>query len=289
MKKLLQKLGVFFLILLLIKLVFVRFYGDQFIYEDLGARVNKSELEYRKKEFAAQPFDTVFIGSSRTVFSVAPAYFDSLNHKNTKSYNFGIFSGVPPHTFDWCEELIQTKPTLKYIFFELSAGFEEPDPHENALLAFFRPSVPRTQNLKFYYGYNISLEEFINYKDTLTPLKVDSDKLQLVRSYNLQAEKKDYEANSLNEDYWNGISRLIALAESKQIHLYFYIPPRLESEKELKMIRPVYQKLEDKNKLSVRHYDESLYQIDNSIDLNHLNYKGAKKFTELMARAFDNQ
>lgn len=290
MKKLLQKIGFFFLILILLKMAFVVFYGDQFAFENLGKAVNRSELAYRKAEFAAQPFDTVFVGSSRTVFGVAPTYFDSLNHKNTKSYSFGIFSGVPPHTFDWCEELIQTKPTLKYIFFELSAGFDDPDQHENWLLTFFRPSLPKKEVVRFYRSFNIPLEEFLNKKDPFDYRNVTTEQLQRRHAYNLQVEAKDsVVAASINEDYWSRISALIALAESKNIQICFYIPPRLTSEKEVVIVYPIYQKLKSRNKLAVRHYDESVYQIDTSYDAAHLNYKGAKKFTELLAEAFDNQ
>ncbi|NJM54164.1 MAG: hypothetical protein HC846_12755 [Blastocatellia bacterium] len=42
-----------------------------------------------------------------------------------------------------------------------------------------------------------------------------------------------------------------------------------------------------KYKLRVNHYEKALYTIENSVDEFHLNHKGAIRFTENLANAFD--
>lgn len=281
--------------LILIKLVFVVFFGDNFIYQE--TKGDKYEVRYRKNEFAKQEFNTVFIGSSRTVFGISPSYFDSLTDKKTKSYNFGIIAGLPPRTFDWCEELIQTKPSLKYVFVELSGTGIVPlnkndewlsDSYNEMVLAFFRPTLPRKKVEKIHYDLNIPLKEFLGRNNIPLTKYFSLQEVRLSHSYNKQIEEKNPIMKiPVDEFYWKRILELIKSAESKNIRLYFFIPPRLKTEKELRMVYPIYQKLEEKYKLRAAHYDESLYQIDTSFDNSHLNYKGAKKFTELMAEAFN--
>lgn len=323
MKVLLQKLGYFFLILLLIKLSFVIFYEDVFIYKEpelteperMSRLVEfiEAQLDYRKSKITEQEFDTVFIGSSRTSYSIIPAYFDTLTRKQTKSYNFGINAGFPPMTFNWCEDLIRTKQSLKYIFFELSEREEKISNADefrqdfafpkkvnylesylnNLIITSIKPGLTATKrkvvHRDYNDDYNIPLQKVFEKKAASPNEIVSLQKIQLSNVRNRQVEKKTYSnADSLNKDYWDQISKLIALAESKQIHIYFFIPPRLSTEHELKVIYPIYQKLERKYKLTVTHYDDSLYQINTSFDDFHLNDKGATKFTELLAEAFDN-
>lgn len=314
MKRLLQKLGLFFLILLLIKMPFTAYFGDNSIYRKFGFvdMVDRDELAYRQSEFAKQNFDTVFIGSSRTVGSVIPAYFDALNENTTKSYNFGVISGLPPQTFDWCEDLIQTKPSLKRVFFELSGGYIEPltvkqlqyglsvyltdqrgltftksaNYHNNLLAALLRPDIPVKYDNNYY---NIPLQKALN--ENAKPINgfFSLPEVQLAYLRNAQFKKENSAAfSAVNETYWNRISKLVELAEAKQIRIYFFIPPRLERDWELETVYPIYQKLGARYRLDVAHYDETLYQIDTSNDNYHLNHKGALHFTELMAEAFKN-
>ncbi len=114
--------------------------------------------------------------------------------------------------------------------------------------------------------------------------------IELSYQRNLQVEKeKKADASSLNELYWKRILKLITFAEAKQICIYFFIPPRLETDNEVRTIYPLYQKLGIKYKLNVAHYEESLFKLNTSIDEFHLNQKGRMRFTELMAEAFIKQ
>ena len=76
MKNLLLKFGLFIVILLLIKIPFVVFFGDRFIYQNPAARQLGLQVQYRQNEFARQDYNAVFVGSTRTALGISPAYFD---------------------------------------------------------------------------------------------------------------------------------------------------------------------------------------------------------------------
>jgi|GEM_PF-3428802 len=298
MKQLLQKSALFFSILILIKIPFFLFYED--------------EPMYRKSQVAREEFNTVFIGSSRTKFDIIPAYFDSLTKEKTKSYNFGVAYGLPPQTFFWCEELMRENPSLKYIFFELSGGLNKSEGyretwsefyfadysrviknlnfkgslvyHDKLVAGFFKPSFSHRENR---IDHNIPLEKVFEAKELKAKAVISQQFVRETYRLNLLVENENYHEASINELYWDSITRLIELAESKQIRIYFFIPPRIESENELKMIHPIYKKLDKKYKVSVAHFDEMFYRDETSIDDSHLNHKGAMQFTKYMAEAFN--
>jgi lysophospholipase L1-like esterase len=45
--------------------------------------------------------------------------------------------------------------------------------------------------------------------------------------------------------------------------------------------------LEEKHKLRVNHFEQELYTDETSADEFHLNHQGAKRFTQNMAKAFN--
>lgn len=294
MIKLLQKVSLFFLLLVLLKMPFA------YVYEN--------EIDFRKRQFAAEEYNAVFIGSSRTKYAVIPAYFDSLTDNQTKSFNLGVEGGLPPRTFDWCEELIKTKPNLQYVFVELGG---EPDKfgvseeiwksfsfreywriakklpfdqsakyHDQIAVSFFKPNLPVT-----YSDYNVPLTDEKIKQDILVKRAFASEEVLQSHLWNLEVEKGLTPESVLNENYWKKVRNLIDLAEARRIHLYFFIPPRLAAESEVSTIQPIYQRLESKYKLNALHYHESLYLDDTSIDTLHLNNRGARQFTEHLANA----
>lgn len=298
MKKLALKLVVFCLLLLLIKAPF--YYALSY----------KDELRFHQDAFANQQFNTVFIGSSRITHAVLPAYFDSLTGHQTRSYNFGMSGGLPPETFDWCEELMASNPSVQYVFFELSGGFvPEFKPwtrltlakylraleslpfdkfsvyNDNLVAEFFNPHLSVGQ-----IDYNLPPENVLENKEPFFKNKTSPQTLQRSHFYNQVVETGRFEATpSLNIEYWERVLQLIEIAESKRIHLYFFVPPRLETEREPRTVYPIYQKLDKKYKLRVAHDAEELYQDETSIDDFHLNHKGAMRFTKNMAETFNQQ
>jgi hypothetical protein len=65
--------------------------------------------------------NVVFIGTSRTLYGVDPALFDSLNNRQTRSYNFGLFSLSPEISYQIAGEMIRQNPAIETIYIELSA------------------------------------------------------------------------------------------------------------------------------------------------------------------------
>ncbi len=295
MKRLITKIILFCSILLLIKAIL--FFS------------NKGEHGYRKSGFAARAFNTVFIGSSRTKHSIIPAYFDALNGGETDSYNFGINSAIPPETIDECEKLIEQTPSLKHIFFELSGdssnyvyaesleifSFEKylndvkdlpaakfSEYHNAIFLNLFQPRFSIA-----FADYNVSYQEVIERGEISIQKALSPETIEQSRQLNLQIEREIAERDFiLRENYLNRISRLTEIAESKQIKIYFYIPPRLQSKHEFELVSPIYQRLDKKYKLAVAHFDDSLYKTEVSLDNLHLNTAGAKRFTEILSDAY---
>lgn len=299
MRSLLLKSALLVFILLLIKLPFARFY--------------QTEPDFRLSEFATGEFNTVFIGSSRTRHAVIPGEFDRQTNQITQSYNFGISGGLPPLTFDWCEDLIETEKSLKYVFFELSGGmdtvleddvslsgfsllkyrkalatlsFDESSVYHNKLLlALFKPDLSGN-----YTSYNGSNAPAFEKEQRELRKKASHDTLRLSQMLNRQMETQDVPSPAAaDQDYLLRIRRLIEIAESKQIQIYFYIPPRIESEEEFRIVYPIYRQLGPKYMLDISHEDGSLYEPDTSYDNFHLNYDGAMLFTEHFAKAFHNR
>lgn len=296
MKELILKLALIFLILILIKMPFVFFFND--------------EVSYRNSEILKQEYDTVLIGSSRTQYGIKPAYFDSLNGNKVKTYNFGISAGILPYTFDWCEKLIKSKKSLRYIIFELSGSgglarnYIEPweefrmndyleavqsypfqkstEYHDRLAVGFFKPQW----NYVEHFDNNTPLERLYD-EYSFPEVTISSKELELAQKRNLAVEKGDLNmTGEPDAELWQRIIRLISLAESANVRIYFFIPPRLETANELKIVYPLWHKLDERYKLPVNHYEDALYTFENSIDDFHLNHKGAIRFTENMADAF---
>jgi hypothetical protein len=79
-----------------------------------------------KLEFFAKhkdEFDTLFLGSSRFYYAVAPESFDNITRENgvpTRSFNFGIDGMNPPENFYVLDQILKTEPrSLKWIFVEV--------------------------------------------------------------------------------------------------------------------------------------------------------------------------
>lgn len=272
--------------------------------------VDTGGLFFQKSLIQKGKFNTIFIGSSRTEFGISPGYFDSLTKYHTRSYNLGIPHGLPPGTIQRCENLLQNHVSLKFIFFELSGEtptykrtlkdftfrsyyqtashwtFKQSNSfHNNSVLNVFKPSnwmieIPIMNNR-------------VNLFENSNNISAEANRVKQINlSYqrNLRVENvNNVESSPMNELYWKRILKLIALAEAKKIRIYFFIPPRIETDNEVRTIYPLYQKLDTKYKLKAAHYEESLYKINTSIDDFHLNQKGAMRFTELMAEAFIKQ
>lgn len=288
MFQLTKKLLLFLVILGLIKLSLDSFYKDELMprRENLG----EEELMHRREKLAENDYNTVFIGSSRTKSAVIAQYFDSLTNNRTKSYNFGIDEGLPPRTLTWGEEIINGKPSVKYIFIELS-GVDPWQSNPSRYGGFILLDYQHEIN-------DISLKELSDFSDRIVTLffkpllqieqankEISQKELNLSKLRGLRVENAKI-AVSENEEYWRKIENLLKAAESKNIRVYFFVPLRLETDNEVNTVSPIYHKIPEKYKIGAAHLDESLYTVETSRDKFHLNQTGAEIFTKKIAEAF---
>lgn len=295
MKELLLKIIVFFALLVLIKLPFSFFY--------------RSEINFREAEFAKDDYTAVFVGSSRTKMSIIPAHFDELVQHQTKSYNAGVDSGLPPQTLDWCAEQIKKHPSLKYLFVELSGESYNFSGNEDAWQTFsffhYRTVITRMsfeKSEKYHDKLAINLlkplvsTELPDFNHPLAEVwkageignesTTSPEVLKLSRLRNIRINTNQTKLSDINRLYLERIERLITIAESNNIRIFFFVPPRLKSEEEAAVVAAIYSQLPEKNRLTTDHADESLYQVEVSTDDTHLNRTGAKIFSEMIAGAF---
>lgn len=289
-----KKLVVFAAALILVRLLFLPFYVNEF--------------EYRKRAFGDGEYTAVFIGTSRTKWAVIPAYFDQMAGNQIVSYNFGIDNALPPETFEWSEKLIDSKPSLKFIFVELSGSAELVLSNDDRLLPritrfaarsnlrdvsetldrfslwIFKPSVPGRDDR--YIDHNESPGD-------VRPPQVEENntsdteiKKTLMRSGFVESHDPLGDEFPFPAEYWVRVTRFVEFAEARGVSVYFFVPPRIEADEEIRTILPIYRKLATKNKLEAAHNDKSLYTIGTSADNFHLNKDGALTFTGILAEQF---
>ena len=292
-----KKLVVFAAALILVRLAFLPFYVN--------------ELEYRKQVFDDGEYTAVFIGTSRTKWAVIPAYFDQLAGNVSVSYNFGIDNALPPETFEWSEEFMDAKPSLKYIFIELSGSAKLVPSNEDRLLwriarfaersnlrdiserfdlfalRIFKPLVPKRddkfvdRNAPYELPSDVRTPEVENNNTSETEIQKTFMRSSFLESHDPLAEELAFPVA-----YWGRITRFVEFAEARGVSVYFFVPPRIETEEEIKTILPIYRKLAIKNKLEKAHDDKSLYSVGTSVDNFHLNKDGALIFTRNLAEQF---
>jgi hypothetical protein len=291
MKRLLRNIVIFAGILLLTKVPFGFFHRDA--------------LEIKRGELANGDYNTVFIGSSRTQNSLIPGYFDSQTQGKTKSYNFGLPAGLPPDTFDWAEELFLGQHTIKFAFFELSGLMKNlpveklPPRHFSVSKYFDVVASLRYNELQFYHD-GLALAVFkpdlpSETRDHDVGIRTEAEKKTLTEKLKLSLERNRRMETSFdgrhqepaNDEYVRRVKELIDIAESRRIEIYFFVPPRLETENEFKTVYPIYQQMDAGHKIDPGHYDDVFYRADMSLDEFHLGPQAAVRFSQKFADAFN--
>jgi hypothetical protein len=266
----------------------------------------QDEVSYRRSEYLKGSFDTVFVGSSRTRDAILPSYFDSLNQKATRSYNFGTAAAVANQTLDRCELLINSSAAVKTLIVELSGGLESVQVYEEpwrsfdlqehwratrsmdwakAILyndrlvaTFFKPNV--------FFGHidnNVPLEE-LKKRPVTENRQLTKVRLEAVRKRNLKlTDETESGVDPSIASYLERIDKILKLADSKSVNVYFFIPPRIETDREAETLRSLWHFLDSEHKLDVNHYEETFYAVEDSADEFHLNQTGALKFTKHLA------
>lgn len=281
MLRLARNLAILAVILLLIKAPF--------------ALVQKDPLESNWREFNAGYYNAVFVGSSRTEAGVIASVFDTAADSKTRSYNFGVSGGMPPETFAWCERMILEKKSLKYLFVELSGD-------SNDLPLDMFPARAYRVSTYFEWLPRLPLNSWSDYHNRFVvsllkpPVQIAPGKgvsqinhpNQIADSLtrNQMVDRSSQKLLSDQESYSRNINDLITLAEANGVVIYFFIPPRIETDRELQTIERMYETLDVKYKIDGGHADPSLYTPEVSFDEFHLNPNGASIFSAGLAQAF---
>lgn len=276
------------------------------------------------KEQLLKKFDanTVFIGSSRTLYGVDPQLFDSLNHGHSKSYNLGLFSLSPSNSFLLANKIIEENPDVKNIFVELNALdystiLVKPNNIFQELV--FRTGVLSGCNnisfsdkaKSFLPGLNHTLfqslsiaPEVLKIKKYLHPSKdpvegipnltnqgnqivqLAVNKSDKIVEENLLVTRKMAligKSPTVNSYYIMKIKELITLAECSNKNLIFYFPNSF-AKSEVLILSEVIPFIPESNLIRLPG-DETLDQLfspKNLFDAHHLNAKGAKIYTNFL-------
>ena len=111
-----------------------------------------------------------------------------------------------------------------------------------------------------------------------------SDTMSLVVESEESVQDLTYNNKSLDEIHLKKILQLIEKSNERNIHLIFFVSPRLSSPELIALYDavPKFNKLEFSN---ARLYPE-LYHWNNTYDIAHLNTKGSGLYSQLMAENF---
>ena len=266
--------------------------------------------------------NTVFIGSSRTLYGVDPQLFDSLYKGYSRSYNLGLFSLSPSNSFKIAHKIIEENTEIKTIFIELNAldystVLASPDNIFQEVV--FRTGVLSNCNnisfsekaKSFLPGFNHTMfqslsiaPEIFKLKKHLHPSKDPVEgspdltdqgnqvvKLSITKTdkfiqENLLATREMAtisKSPTMNSYYVMKIKELIKLAESRNKKMIFYFPNSL-AKSEVLVLSEVIPFIPKSNLIRLPG-DQTLDQLftpNNLFDSHHLNQKGATVYTSFL-------
>lgn len=296
MYRLIKKLIVFAAFLISVRIVFLPFHTNEF--------------EHKEREFNESEYTAVFIGSSRTKCAVIPAYFDQLLESATVSFNFGTDSALPPQTFDLGEKLMDAKPSLKYVFIELSGSAELVSRNEDRfyssiirymaasnlrlmsenldrfVLEIFKPALPKRDDNIVDFNAPCESPNGVRTPEAKKNMSETEIRDTFTRSSFLESRDPLGDEFPFPAEYWARITKFIEFAEARGISVRFFVPPRIESDEEMQKFLPLYHKLSKENKIENAHNDKSIYSSAGSRDNFHLNKHAALIFTRNLAGEF---
>lgn len=296
---------------MIVALVVAQFYTDP-----------RRDIAARKKLCNAFNPDVVFIGTSRTLYGIDPALFDSLNHQKTRSYNFGIFSLSPYSSIQLADDILTENPAVKTIYVELSAldySTVALPPQQVVQDAVFRANVMADcSNIdfsdkagSFLDGLNTTLFQMVSIapqilsaKKALNPEEdpVEGNAHLLTNGHQsvtaaLSATNGRITANKNateqmltthrraipNAYYVSQINKLIAHAKQLGKKVVFYYPNSI-TRVEYQILSQVAPFLPAKNLIGLPEKSqlEMLFKPENLFDAHHLNWKGASVYTRFL-------
>lgn len=298
---------------MVIALIVAQYYNDP-----------RRDIAARKELCHAFNPNVVFIGTSRTLYGIDPALFDSLNQQKTRSYNFGIFSLSPYSSIQIADDMLSKNPAIKTIYIELSAldySTVALPPQQVIPDAFFRANVLadcpdidfQTKTGSFLDGLNTTLFQMVSIapqilsaKKALRPEKDpvegnanlldnghQSVTLRLSETNERIMANKSATEQMLNPRrppipnryYIAQINKLIARARELGRKVVLYHPNSI-TRSEYQVLSQVAPFLPGESlvPLSTQPLLNLLFKPENLFDPHHLNRKGASVYTRFLQR-----
>lgn len=309
-----------------------------------------TKMEYLKNNH--QQYNTLVIGSSRTYRQVVPAVFDSLNQKQTATFNLAMSGALALEAFAFLDDLLETMivDNKRFILVELQPFNPIPDENLHAARTKYfldyrwyrfavdyfieRKDLSYNEKEKIIKDYTISYIErilkigllkgmmnamvykkldksvlgknndgYYAYSDQIISEKIKGNKYKrdlLIQKYENfledrtilddvhQTTKEVYEKRDfypVSKAYLQQVNYVFEKAKKKNIHLIFFLPPRLGSV--YRNLLPIFQQIPENHRLDMAnpfHYPE-FYDIAYSFDRGHLNDAGAIVFSQKLATA----
>ncbi|MCF0074142.1 hypothetical protein LZD49_26905 [Dyadobacter sp. CY261] len=276
----------------------------------------------RKKLCSAFNPNVVFIGTSRTLYGIDPAVFDSVNQQKTRSYNFGIFSLSPYSSTQIADDILSGSPEVKTIYMELSAldySTVALQPRQVIQDAVFRANVMadcpnidfHTKAGSFLDGLNTTLFQMVSIapqilsakkalNPNIDPIEGNATLLdnghQSVTSALLKTSDRIIANKSSTEQmlathppatrntfYVSQLNKLIARARKVGRKVIFYCPNNI-TRAEYQILSQVIPFLPDENLIPLPEHSllDVLFKSENLFDAHHLNRKGAAIYTRYL-------
>jgi len=296
---------------MIVALIVAQFYTDP-----------RRDISERKKHCNAFRPNVVFIGTSRTLYGIDPALFDSANGQQTRSYNFGIFSLSPYSSIRLADEMLSENPAVKTIYVELSAldySTVALPPQQVIQDAVFRakmmadcPNIDFQDKASgFLNGLSTTLFQMVSIAPQILSVKkllqpendaIEGNAHLLASGYQpvgaALAETNDQiTANKSatgqmlsphrrpvpNAYYISQINKLIAHAKQLGRKVVFYYPNSI-TQGEYQILSQVGPFLSGENLIRLPEHSllDTLFKPENLFDAHHLNSKGAAVYTRFL-------
>lgn len=282
----------------------------------------RRDIRARKRYCHAFAPNVVFIGTSRTLYGIDPAVFDSANLQKTRSYNFGTFSLSPYSSMRLADELLAENTAISTIYIELSAldySTVALPPQQVIPDAIFRANVlancPGTEFLdnaaSFLAGLNTTLFQMVSiapqilsvkkllnpgndpiegqvdlvangYQSVAASLSATNDRLAANQDATRQLLRTPRQA-APNTYFISRINQLIARAASQGRKVVFYYPNNITGG-EYRILSQVAPFLPAENLIPLPEPPllDSLFNPRNLFDAHHLNRQGAGIYTRFL-------
>lgn len=282
-KYIISRVVVLILILFLLDILFTTIYSKK--------REIRNKVEYVFQD-SEKNYDYIFLGSSRVEYHIDT---DIINNKGQKkSLNLGISGQDLTETFLLLKLLINKSFKAERYFIqldELDLTFVKEKSFIGA--SYFMPYVDNNYVKKHLEKYDkdfvldtkIPFYRYINYG-----YKIGYRELLLILNNKRRSESfyiglktilKDRKASYVFKENYNNdlLNEIIHFAKAHNVELSFFTSPYFNPQKTTK-----YKKFSKQN--NIVHYIDSIKEIKYFKDSDHLNYLGAKIFTEMLIRDF---